>query len=321
MKQTMLGRSGIMVPPLIFGGNVFGWTVDETSSFRLLDALMDVGFNAIDTADIYGNWVESNPEGISETIIGKWLKSGGRRDKVVIATKVGMRMRSGGKGLSRAWIEHSVEASLRRLQCDYIDLYQAHCDDEETPLEETLTAFAPLIEQGKVRAIGASNHSAPRLREALETSRALGLPRYEVLQPHYNLIDRSQFEGELQALCREQELGVISYFALAAGFLTGKYRSPGDLGDSKRGSRIATYLTPRNLDILATLDAAAASVGATNAETAIAWLIAQPGITAPIASATTIEQVQELRRAVELVLDRDKLKRLDSVGRQDFPAP
>ncbi len=243
MEKRELGRSGIKVPPLMFGGNVLGWTADEATSFRLLDALLAAGFNAIDTADVYSAWVPGHQGGEFETVIGNWLRRRGGRGEVVIATKVGMAMGSGGKGLSRAWIMQAAEDSLRRLQTDTIDLYQAHRDDETVPLDETLRAFADLIQQGKVRAIGASNYTAPRLREALRTSERLGVPRYETLQPHYNLVERAQFEGELEEVCRAEGLGVINYFALASGFLTGKYRSDADL--SKEPARRRREEVPR----------------------------------------------------------------------------
>jgi aryl-alcohol dehydrogenase-like predicted oxidoreductase len=315
METRELGRSGIRVPPLVFGGNVFGWTADEATSFRLLDALLEAGLNAIDTADAYSAWAPGHQGGESETVIGNWLRARGGRDKVVIATKVGLEMGSGSKGLSRAWITQAVEDSLKRLQTDYIDLYQAHRDDEGVPLEETLGAFAGLIEQGKVRAIGASNYTAPRLREALRTSERLDLPRYEALQPHYNLLERAAFEGELEALCRAEGLGVITYFALASGFLTGKYRSEADLAKSQRGERsVKKYLDARGFRVLAALDKVAARHGATPAQVAIAWLIARPGVTAPIASATNLEQLADLVKAAQLKLDRQDTETLDTAS-------
>jgi len=315
METRELGRSGIRVPPLVFGGNVFGWTADEATSFRLLDALLEAGLNAIDTADAYSAWAPGHQGGESETVIGNWLRARGGRDKVVIATKVGLEMGSGSKGLSRAWITQAVEDSLKRLQTDYIDLYQAHRDDEGVPLEETLGAFAGLIEQGKVRAIGASNYTAPRLREALRTSERLGLPRYEALQPHYNLLERAAFEGELEALCRAEGLGVITYFALASGFLTGKYRSEADLAKSQRGERsVKKYLDARGFRVLAALDEVAARHGATPAQVAIAWLIARPGVTAPIASATNLEQLTDLVKAAQLKLDQQDNEMLDAAS-------
>jgi aryl-alcohol dehydrogenase-like predicted oxidoreductase len=306
-----LGRTGIDIPPLVFGGNVFGWTADEGASFALLDALLDAGFNAIDTADVYSRWVPGHAGGESETILGKWMKARGVRDRIIIATKVGMDMGGGNSGLSRAWILRAVDDSLRRLQTDFIDLYQAHQDDPVTPLEETLGAFASLIEAGKVRAIGASNYSAPRLQEALDTSVRLGLPRYETLQPHYNLVERKIFEDALGPLCAAEGLGVIPYYALAAGFLTGKYRSQADLAQSPRGRGVAKYLDERGLRILAALDDAARAYDATPARVALAWLIARPGISAPIASATSAEQLGELIAAARLQLDGDTVATLD----------
>jgi aryl-alcohol dehydrogenase-like predicted oxidoreductase len=303
VEKRRLGRSGIAIPPLMFGGNVFGWTADETTSFRLLDALLDAGFDAIDTADMYSVWAPGHKGGESETVIGNWLKRRGGRDKVVIATKVGMQMGSGDKGLSRGWIMREVDESLKRLQTDYIDLYQAHRDDEETPLEETLRAFADLVAAGKVRAIGASNYTAPRLKEALATSARLGLPRYESLQPHYNLLERALFEPDLEPLCRAEELGVIPYFSLAAGFLTGKYRSEADLGKSPRGAGLKKYVNERGFRVLGVLDEVAARRAAKPGQVALAWLIARPSVTAPIASATNLDQLSELLGAVRLQLD------------------
>ena len=314
MQKRGLGRSGVEVPPVVFGGNVFGWTADKAASFRLLDALVDAGLNAIDTADVYSAWVPGHTGGESEAIIGEWMRARGRRHDVVVLTKVGMEMPGGGGGLSAAWIARAVEGSLRRLGTDAIDLYQAHKDDPATPLEETLGAFAGLIEQGKVRAIGASNHDAPRLRAALETSVRLGLPRYESLQPQYNLMERG-IEADLLPLCREHGLGVIPYYALAAGFLTGKYRGDADLSKSVRGARGAgKYLNERGLRVLAALDAAAARLGATPARVALAWQIARPGITAPIASATSLEHLQDLVAATTLTLDREAIEALDTAS-------
>ncbi len=315
MQKRGLGRSGLEVPPVIFGGNVLGWTVDKSAAFRLFDALMAGGLNAIDTADVYSAWVAGHAGGESETIIGEWMKARRRRQDVLVLTKVGMEMPGRGKGLSAAWIARAVEDSLRRLGTDVIELYQAHRDDEATPLEETLGAFARLIEQGKVRAIGASNYTAPRLRAALETSARLGLPRYESLQPPYNLMERGM-EADLLPLCREHGLGVIPYAALAAGFLTGKYRSEADLSKSVRGARGAgKYLNGRGMRVLAALDTAASRLHATPAQVALAWQIARPGITAPIASATGPEQLQDLVRATTLALDREAVEALDAASR------
>ena len=314
MEQRSLGRSGITVPPLLFGGNVLGWTVDKAAAHRLLDCLVELGLNAIDTADMYSTWVPGHQGGESEAVIGDWLAARGGRDKVVIATKVGMKMGNGREGLSRAWIMEEVDASLRRLRTDRIDLYQAHKDDPDTPLEETLGAFADLIKAGKVRAIGASNYSAPRLKAALEASARLGLPRYETLQPLYNLMDRAVFEAELAPLCQAEGIGVINYYALASGFLTGKYRSEADFGKSQRGGGMAKYLNDRGRKVLGALDAVAAELGAKPGQVAIAWLLAKPAVTAPIASATTIEQLEELARAASLRLSGEQVARLDQAS-------
>jgi aryl-alcohol dehydrogenase-like predicted oxidoreductase len=311
MDYRSLGRSALKVSPLCFGGNVLGWTVDERTSFALLDAWVEAGFNFVDTADVYSRWVPGHTGGESETVIGRWLaQGGGRRDKVVIATKVGMD-----KGLSPQWITQAVEDSLRRLQVDCIDLYQAHKDDEATPLEDTLECFARLIKQGKVRAIGASNYGAARLAQALRTSERLGLPRYVSLQPNYNLYDRAEFERELQPLCLREQVGVINYYALAAGFLTGKYRSADDAGKSARGGGVVKkYVNERGLRILAALDEAAQALGATPGQVAIAWLMAHAGVTSPIASATSVQQLQELVAAARLKLDAATLRKLDEAS-------
>lgn len=303
MNTRTLGNSSLQVTPLCFGGNVFGWTLDEAASFRILDALADAGLNFIDTADVYSRWKPGNQGGESETIIGKWLKRSGKRDGLVIATKVGMDMGGGKKGLSKAHILESVDNSLRRLQTDYIDLYQSHADDPETSQEETLDAYAQLIKSGKVRVIGASNFSAQRLRQALDLSERLGLPRYESLQPEYNLYNRA-FENELEPLCQEKGIGVISYYSLASGFLSGKYRSEQDLSKSPRGNiKVKNYLNERGMRILNALDQVAKEKNSTPARVAIAWVVARPSITAPIASATSIEQLQDLLEATKLKLD------------------
>ena len=314
MEMRVLGRSGIEVPKLIFGGNVFGWTADAATSFKLLDSLLDHGLNAIDTADVYSAWVPGHKGGESETVIGNWIKKHGNRDRLVIATKVGMAKGADGKKLSKPAIMKAADESLKRLQTDYIDLYQAHADDAETPLEETLQAFAALIEQGKVRAIGASNYNAARLKEALEVSARLGVPRYETLQPHYNLVERAEFEAELEPLCLAEHLGVINYFALAAGFLTGKYRSEADLASSPRGQGVKKYLDQRGHKVLAAIDEVAAEQGATPAQVAIAWLIARPSVTAPIASATSQTQLEDLFKAVSLKLPPEAIKALDEAS-------
>jgi aryl-alcohol dehydrogenase-like predicted oxidoreductase len=313
MQYRTLGRSALQVSPLCFGGNVLGWTADEATSFSLLDAWVDAGFNFIDTADVYSRWAPGHTGGESETVIGKWLKRSGRRDKVVIATKVGLE-----GGLKPAYILKAAEDSLRRLQVDCIDLYQSHKDDETTPLEETLEAYAQLIKAGKVRVIGASNYTAPRLALALETSRRLGLPRYESLQPLYNLYDRAEFEQDLQTLCLDEGVGVISFYSLASGFLTGKYRSAADAGKSARGkTTIAKYLNPRGLRILAALDEVAAGAGSTPGSVAIAWLLTRPGVTAPIASATSLAQLRELAAAAQLILGAQAMALLDKASAPD----
>ena len=308
MQLRPLGRSGLQVSPLAFGGNVFGWTVDEKLSFRLLDAWLDAGFNFVDTADVYSSWVPGHSGGESETIIGKWLRQSGKRNRVVLATKVGKPMGDKKKGLSPAYIRQAVDASLKRLQTEHIDLYQSHDDDADTPLADTLGAFAELIKAGKVRAIGASNYSAPRLAEALDVAEREGLPRYESLQPLYNLYDRAVFEGALETLCLERGVGVINFYALAAGFLTGKYRSEADAAKSARGaSTTKKYLNPRGLLILAALDKVAGMHGATPGQVALAWQIARPAITAPIASATSVRQLEELAGAAQLSLEAEAI--------------
>ena len=316
MQHRELGRSGLHTAPLVLGGNVFGWTADEAASFSVLDAFVAGGGNAIDTANVYSAWVPGHQGGESETVLGKWLKQRGRRDDVLILTKVGMEMGDGSKGLAKAYIKQQVEDSLRRLQTDYIDLYQSHKDDETLPVTEPLEAYADLIKEGKIRAIGASNYSASRLREALEASEQHGLPRYESLQPEYNLYQRADLEKELLPLTRERQVGVISYFGLASGFLTGKYRTEADLQKSPRGSSIGPkYLNDRGRTILAALDAVVARhPQATPAQVALAWIMAQPGLTAPIASATSAKQVEELLRATELTLSPEDLQDLDTAS-------
>ncbi|WHZ13050.1 MAG: Aldo/keto reductase, SCO4109 family [Burkholderiaceae bacterium] len=321
MKMRALGRSGLQVSPLAFGGNVFGWTVDEATSFSLLDAWVDAGMNFIDTADVYSRWVPGHAGGESETILGKWLKQSGKRDRVVIATKVGKEMGPGRKGLAPDYIRSAVDASLRRLQTDCIDLYQSHDDDAGTPLEDTLAAYARLIEAGKVRAIGASNYSAPRLAQALAVSRQQGLPRYESLQPLYNLYDRVDYEATLEPLCLTHGVGVINFYALASGFLTGKYRSSADLRKSPRGHGVAKYLGERGQRILAALDEVAARFSATPARVALAWQMARPSITAPIASATSLAQLAELVAATQLTLDTAAIERLDLASRTATQGP
>jgi aryl-alcohol dehydrogenase-like predicted oxidoreductase len=315
MEKRRLGRSDLMVSPLCLGGNVFGWTADEATSFKVLDAYADAGLNFIDTADVYSTWVPGHTGGESEVIIGKWMKIRGNRDTLVIATKVGSEMGPNQKGLSKSYVRSAVEASLRRLQTDYVDLYQSHRDDLDTPQQETLGAYEELIREGKVRAIGASNFTAARLKEALEISAESGLPRYESLQPKYNLSDRAEYEAELEPLCRREEIGVIPYYGLASGFLTGKYRSDADFGKSVRGGRMAAYLDDRGRRILAALDAVAARKHATPAQIALAWLMARPGITAPIASATSVEQIRDLVQATEVRLDNEDVAQLDQASK------
>lgn len=315
MQLRALGRSGLQVSPLCFGGNVFGWTADAPTSFALLDAWVDAGFNFIDTADVYSRWVSGHQGGESETLIGQWLRRSGRRHQVVLATKVGKDMGEGRVGLHPRYIRQAVEDSLRRLQTDHIDLYQSHDDDSGVPLADTLGAYADLIAAGKVRAIGASNFTAERLEEALQTSQRLGLPRYEALQPLYNLCDRADFETRLRPVCQAHGLGVINFYALAAGFLTGKYRSAADAAKSPRGAKtVGLYLNPRGLRILDALDQVAARCAATPGQVALAWQMAQPGITAPIASASSTAQLQELVAAARLVLDAEALQTLDTAS-------
>jgi aryl-alcohol dehydrogenase-like predicted oxidoreductase len=309
-----LGRSGLQVAPIAFGGNVFGWSADEKTSFALLDAFVDAGFNLVDTADAYSAWVPGNAGGESETILGRWFKHSGKRDKVVLATKVAKWAER--PGLSADNIAAAVEDSLRRLQTDVIDLYQAHEDDESTPLETTLAAFGRLIEQGKVRAIGASNYSASRLHDALKVSADYKLPRYETLQPEYNLYDRSGYEAGLEPLVREQGLGVISYYSLASGFLSGKYRHAEDAAKSSARGRsvVDKYLNPRGLRILTALDDIAGKHGASASQVALAWLIARPGITAPIVSATSVEQLKDVLAAAQVRLSAEDVAQLDAAS-------
>ena len=313
-QRRKLGRSELEVSPLSFGGNVFGWTIDENSSFEILDHFIAAGGNFIDTADVYSKWVAGNIGGESETILGKWLKQRGHRDQVVIATKVGNDMGVKDKGLSRKHIQQAVEDSLQRLQTDYIDLYQSHIDDENTPLEETLETYAELIRQGKVRAIGASNYSAHRLLQALEISRQYSYPRYDCLQPRYNLYDRDGYEQDLQQISQEQEIGVISYSSLCSGFLSGKYRSEEDLSISLRGSSVKRYLNPRGLRILKAIDQVAKTYNSTPTQVSLAWLIANPTITAPIVSATKVEQLNDIIKAVNLHLDQDAIDLLNQAS-------
>ena len=315
MTKKALGGSGISVAPLALGGNVFGWTIDEQVSFKVLDAFVDFGFNLIDTANTYSVWVPGNKGGESETIIGNWLKSSGKRDQIVLATKVGMQMGDGMKGLKREYILQSLDASLKRLQTDHVDLYQSHQDDATTPLEETLSAYDTLIKSGKVRAIGASNYDAPRLAESLKVSAENHLPAYVCLQPEYNLYDRKGYEEALEPLCLEKGLGVISYFSLASGFLTGKYRSQADLGQSVRGESIGKkYLNERGKKILAALDEVAKAHQTVPAVIALAWLIQRKSVTAPIASATSVRQLSELVKSAEIRLSAEQVNRLEAAS-------
>jgi aryl-alcohol dehydrogenase-like predicted oxidoreductase len=315
MKHRPLGRSGLTIPPLCFGCNIFGWTVDETSSFRLLDTVLEHELTFLDTADVYSRWVAGHSGGESETIIGKWMKARGNRNRIILATKVGMDMGNGNVGLKPDYIARAVEDSLRRLQTDYIDLYQSHKDDETTPQEETLAAYDRLIKAGKIRTIGASNFSAERLKSALEVSKAAGLPRYESMQPEYSLMERSSYEGALQRVCEDNDVGVITFYSLAAGFLTGKYRSEADFGKSPRGARsISKYMNPRGMRILACLDDIAAETRAEPAAVALAWLMTRPSVTAPIASATKPEHVATLVLATKLKLTKNQIERLTTAS-------
>lgn len=311
MKKRKLGNSGIEVAPLALGGNVFGWTADEPMSFRLLDAFVDAGFNLIDTADVYSVFAPGNHGGESETVIGNWLKRTGRRKDVILATKVGNVMSPEKKGLKKAYILRALEDSLRRLQTDSIDLYQSHVDDLETPVKETLETYSQLVRAGKVRAIGASNFTAERLTQSLAASKQHGYPSYVSLQPLYNLVERADYEAKLERVCVENELGVIPYFGLASGFLTGKYRTEADLSKSARGSRVKKYLNERGLRVLAALDEVSKKLDSKPACVALAWLMARPSITAPIASATNLDQMKDLLTAAELNLDRDSIEILN----------
>ena len=310
MKKRQLGRSNLHIAPLVFGGNIFGWTVDESASHRLLDAFIDAGFNAIDTANVYSTWVPGHQGGESEAIVGSWLKKRKGRQKIIIATKVGKEMGDGSKGLSKANIVKSAEDSLRRLRTDYIDLYQSHDDDGTIEQSESLEAYLALIGQGKVRVIGASNFSAKRLSGTLDLSVRESFPRYESMQPCYNLYDRWEYEGDLQGVCVQRRVGVICYFSLASGFLTGKYRSKHDLQGKVRGEDVERYLDPRGQRILLALDQVAERHAATPAQIALAWLLTRPGITAPIASATSLGQLEQLTGAARLSLDENSLRQL-----------
>jgi len=315
MNTRELGKSGLKVSVVTLGGNVFGWTADEAASFKVLDAFLAAGGNFIDTADVYSKWVPGHSGGESETVVGRWVASRRNRSQVLIATKVGAEMGSGTKGLSRAYIVREVEDSLRRLQTDHIDLYQSHVDDPDTPMEETLGAYADLIKQGKVRAIGASNFTAERLAQALAVSAQHGFPRYQSLQPLYNLFERAGYESALEPLCLKEHIGVIGYSSLGSGFLTGKYRSEADLGKSPRGQGVQKrYFNDRGFRILAALDEVAKRYASTPGAVALAWLIARPSVTSPIASATNTEQLNELVAATRLVLDPEAIERLDQAS-------
>lgn len=316
MEKRQLGNSDLLVSPIAFGGNVFGWTIDEQTSFSILDQFVGSGFNLIDTANVYSRWKPGNQGGESETIIGNWIKSRNNRQQVTIATKVGADL-GNGKNLSKANILKEVDNSLTRLKTDYIDLYFSHYDDEITPPQETLEAYDELIKAGKVRWIGASNFSAARLRESLEASERLNLPKYQVYQPEYNLYSREQYETEYEPIVQEYKLGVTNYYALASGFLTGKYRSEADLNKSQRGGGIKSFLNDRGLTILDALDQVSSNVGSQPASVAIAWLIARPSITAPIASVTSIEQLKDLENAAKLELTADDISVLDNASAWD----
>ena len=314
MDKRRLGCSDIHIAPLMLGGNVFGWNVDEPTSFALLDAFVDAGFNAIDTADTYSRWIKGHHGGESETVIGNWLKRSGKRAQVVIATKVGSDMGEG-KTVRKEYVLRAAEACLRRLQIDCIDLLQTHFDDEVTPPEETMAGYAQLIAQGKVRAIGVSNMSLPRLKASLTASQALGIPRYESLQPNYNLYDRVDFESQYAPICKAEEIGVITYYSLAGGFLTGKYRSAEDAVKNRaRGGKVKGYFDARGLRILTALDEVAARHGATPSQVSLAWLIAQPAVTAPITSATSLAQINEIMQAPRLKITAEDMATLNEAS-------
>ncbi|CAI3931847.1 aldo/keto reductase [Commensalibacter papalotli (ex Botero et al. 2024)] len=308
MQKRNLGKTGLQIVPLVFGGNVFGWTLNEQESFKILDAIVDLGLNAIDTADVYSRWAPGNVGGESETIMGKWLKANPqKRDKLLIFTKVGADMGGDNKGLSKRWIMHSVEASLKRLQIDVIDLYQSHWPDANTAYEETLSAYDQLLKEGKIKAIGASNLNADQLSSTLQVAKEKGLPAYQTLQPEYNLYDRQQFNKELRELVVEQDIGVITYYSLASGFLSGKYRNKADLKQGPRGEKVAAYMNDRGMRMLNLLEVIAQKHQATQAEISLAWLMAQKEVTAPIASATTTDQLQSLVKSLTIQLTNEDL--------------
>lgn len=317
MTKRDLGQTGLSITPLVFGGNVFGWTIDEQTSFKILDAFVDHGFDTIDTADVYSRWAEGNQGGESETIIGRWLQANpGRREKITLFTKVGSDLGiEGHKGLSKKWILRAVEDSLQRLKTDYIDLYFSHWADPDTPYQETLEAYQQLLRDGKIRAVGASNLNAEQLTDALSVAEQHDLPAYQVLQPEYNLYDRDTFDGPLRDLCLEKNIGVVTYYSLASGFLSGKYRDKDDLKKSQRGSGISKYLNERGFAIVDALTEVASQQQAKPAEVALAWLIAREGVTAPIASATSLSQVESFAKALQLALSAEQLAQLDSVSR------
>ncbi|WP_306349615.1 aldo/keto reductase [Flavobacterium sp. '19STA2R22 D10 B1'] len=314
MKKVQLGNSDLQVSPITFGGNVFGWTIDQQKSFEILDAFVAAGFNFIDTADVYSRWVPGNEGGESEKIIGNWIKERKNRDQIILTTKVGSDMGNGKKGLKKKYIIQEIEDSLTRLQTDFVDLYQSHYDDLDTPIQETLEAYDTLIKAGKVRWIGASNFSPERLQESLDVSKEMGLPRYQTFQPHYNLYEREVFEKELEKITLDNNLGVINYYALASGFLTGKYRSVEDLKKSARGGGIEKYLDARGLKILDALDKVAAQYNTTPATVSLAWLLNRPSVTAPIVSATSISQLDAIIKAPQLQLDQNSISLLDQAS-------
>lgn len=315
MEKRQLGNTNLYVYPITFGGNVFGWTIDEKQSFEILDAFTGAGFNFIDTADVYSRWAPGNQGGESETIIGNWMKKKGNRKDVIIATKVGSDMGGGKKGLAKKYILQAADDSLKRLQTDYIDLYQTHFDDESTPIEETLEAYQQLIKEGKVLHIGASNLSPERLKASLETAFENGLPAYETFQPHYNLYEREKFENGLEPICLGNNLGVLNYYSLASGFLTGKYRSSEDLDKSPRGAGVAKYLDDRGFKILAALNEVAKQLNTTPATVAIAWLIHRPSVTAPIVSATSLKQLDSIINAPDLAITAHEIELLTQESR------
>lgn len=314
MDKRKLGNTDLLVAPIAFGGNVFGWTLDEKKSFEILDGFIEAGFNFIDTADVYSKWAPGNTGGESEKIIGNWMKARNNRNQIILTTKVGSDMGDGKKGLSKKYILNAIDASLSRLQVDFVDLYQSHFDDADTPVEETLEAYDQLIKAGKIRWIGASNFSPERLKESLETSKRLSLPKYQTFQPEYNLYKREGFEKEIEQICTDNQLGVISYYALASGFLTGKYRSEADLGKSARGGGVKDFMNEKGFSILKALDDVSEQYNSTPASVALAWLIARPSVTAPIASVTSLSQLEDLTKAASLRLDNEDISILDEAS-------